>query len=171
MCIECWKKLENFDDFYTSIKTAQARYLSDLVKYERETNHFVDVSEPIHLNIDSSNLEPIDVLANDELDECNLIKVEYETCKPIFIIDKTSGQIKNETIEYDETTEEDSLEIKAIEQTKEENESGKRDNTNVCIINVILILYVFSPNQIFSVKKARKQLDTLGLLGKEFIRI
>lgn len=136
VCMECWKKVESFDEFHTSVQTAQARYLSDLVKYEQETNHFVDVLEPVHLNIDTSNVEPIDVFANDELNEDSLIKDEYETCKSIFI-DESSGQIENDLIENEETPEEDFFEIKAIGQTNVENETGKRDNTNCILFNVI----------------------------------
>ncbi|XP_055318195.1 transcription factor grauzone-like [Sitodiplosis mosellana] len=93
VCMECWTKIDNFHEFHTSVQTAQARYLNDFVKYERETNHFVDVLEPIHLNIDTATVEPIDVLASVNEEQ----NVEYETCKSIFI----------ESMEYAETLEDD----------------------------------------------------------------
>lgn len=130
VCIECWTKIENFHDFYTSIQTAQARYLSDLVKYERETNHFVDVLESVHLNFD----EPIDVLASvaDEQNEA-AIKNEYELPKQIFI-EETSEHLTNETIEYDETSNDDCFETRASERTGGETESGKRLNSKTLSI-------------------------------------
>lgn len=126
VCIECWTKIENFHDFYASVRAAQARYLSDLVKYEAESNHFVDVFEPVDLNIDTSNAEPVDVLTlmNDEQHEATM-KLEYEICQPTFI-DETSTQITHESTEYDEILENDDLENKATEPSEAENETGRR---------------------------------------------
>lgn len=126
MCIECWRKIDNFNDFHASVQSAQARYLSDLVKCERETNHFVDVLESVHLNIDTTNTESIDVLASvsEERNEV-IIKDEYDTVKSMFIEDE-SQQLTNDSIEYDETFEGDLNEIEASQRSKEEYESGKK---------------------------------------------
>lgn len=125
MCIECWRKIDNFNDFHASVQSAQARYLSDLVKCERETNHFVDVLESVHLNIDTTNTESIDVLASvsEEQNEV-IIKDEYDTVKSMF--EDESQQLTNDSIEYDETFEDDLIEIKASQRSKEEHESGKK---------------------------------------------
>lgn len=123
VCMECWTKIDNFNDFHASVQAAQARYLSDLVKCERETNNFVDVLESVHLNIDTPNAESIDVLASVS-DEAT-IKYEYDTIKSMFI-EEESQELTNDSIEYDETFEDDSNEIKGSERSRVKYESGKK---------------------------------------------
>lgn len=122
VCMECWTKISDFHAFHSRIRTAQARYLNDLVKYEGETNSFVDVFEPGHLNIEDAYADQqIDVLAavNDEQNEAT-IKTEHETFKSIFI--ETSEQMTLD--ESMETSESD--QFKVSEQTEYSNESGNK---------------------------------------------
>lgn len=80
ICLECWTMVDQFHEFHERIHAAQANYLNQLAKYERE-NNFIAVSEPVNLNSDPPAIEPIDddFIAMQNVEDS--IKIEYESGK------------------------------------------------------------------------------------------
>lgn len=76
ICLECWTKVDQFHEFHERIHAAQANYLNQLAKYERE-NNFIAVSEPVNLNSDPPAIEGFIAVQNVE----DNIKIEYESGK------------------------------------------------------------------------------------------
>lgn len=98
VCWTCWNKIENFHNFHEYVHEAQANFLNDLIKYEEE-NHFIDVSEPVHLDTTVTNVEPVDNFNTSNEPNNDLIKTEYDASytedSPTMFLDEASEQISN----------------------------------------------------------------------------
>lgn len=76
----------------------QANFLSDLIKYE---NNFVDVLEPVHLNLDTvaTDIEPVDSLNTSSELNNDLIKSEYDASYkneyPTMFLNEVPDEISN----------------------------------------------------------------------------
>lgn len=127
VCLECWTKIADFHEFYQKIHTAQANYLSELVKSEQE-NHFIDVSVP---HIECSEIESIDELysLNGGQNE-STIKIEYDNTKVDFSpfeISEASNKIDIELPDDGDALQEDTF---AEEQSEDENLVGNYSDGN-----------------------------------------
>lgn len=125
VCIDCWTKLEQFHEFHQSVHTAQANYLSRIVKNEQENGNN-DVLDALHLNIDDESIDPI---ANVCLvEEENAIKIEY---------DDGLVNIKNieshDEFEYDERLDDDNYEFKSLEQSDGESNTFGQSEISGCL--------------------------------------
>lgn len=79
VCHSCWVTIDNFHKFYRKVHVAQSKYLNELLKHERE-NNFIDVLQPVDLNLDVPIIQPIDeIIPMSPTENDGSIKIEYDT--------------------------------------------------------------------------------------------
>lgn len=142
ICSECWTKIEDFHEFHEKIHAAQTNYLDRLVKYERE-NNFIDVLEPVNLNLDQPATETTDeFISMSPTQNDDTIKLEYETGKSEFAshftCEETERTPDSEPLERNNRFDEDDHDIKSSAHTEDDKDDSGTKN---CIKHSLQILF------------------------------
>lgn len=159
ICSECWTKIDDFHEFHEKIHAAQTNYLDRLVKYERE-NNFIDVLEPVNLNLDLPATETSDELISmSPIQNADTLKLEYETGKSefssVFTCEETEKTPESEPFEQNNRFDENDHDIKSSEHTDDDkDDSGTKNCIKYSHQNLFSIIQVkFS----FRLRRSRRR--------------